>query len=545
MSAYQKDAVQLLQRKRFVICVLLTAILSYGFAAMNMTISVDDLHSDYYIGSGQTMLGAGRFTMTLLGALMNYSRNMIFNGTAIDLVSVALFAWAALNFCILMRRICGNAFTVNAATFFACFFISYPLIIEIWEYTGANLNVTFGYAAVSFALLLVHENLHGTRSWGRTLAACVLMMFVCAGYESLIIVYICGVFGVLFLQVIFGSQKEKTLAGILRQGICYAAVLLAGLLLQMAVHRLILIVGNIPAASNGARTISWFTRSPKEALLTAIAGNFEYLVLKGIIYFPITELLGACVVLLIAGICLCRKFGKVLLLPMFGMYGCLILLSFIQGGDPLYRTCQVFGFFVAFVAALLIMALEKLRYPRVKLLCLVLCGYLCFHQALYVNYFLTLNHQRSVAELNVVGEIGHDLQQGFDLSKPVVFVGTYRHTSEITEAASIPEDSLRWQIYQKAFLGCKPLSQVRFSEERLNRKLTESNIIYLIAFSIHAHTPTPMRELFSFQGYDIEPGSRDIYYDLGLNYVQENEVPAYPAPGYIRDAGDYIVVHLE
>lgn len=542
---YYHDALKIISKKRFIVFVTLTAMLAYGFSVMNPTISTDELHADYYIGSGQTMLGAGRFTMPLTGFLMNFSRNTYFNSLPIDLISIVLFIWAAVTFCVLFQRICGNAFTLNTAVFFTCFLISYPLIIEIWEYPSAHLNVCFGYLAIAFALLLIHHALHAQKAYGSFLWSAVLMMFVCAGYETMIVVYICGVFAVLFLQVIFGTETEKTLKGILLQGLCYAGILLVGLVLKILVHRMILTIGNVTPTDNGERSIAWFTRSPKDTLLTTLAGNYHRLLLNSIIYFPITELAGACIILLIIGIYCCRKYNKTIFLPLAGMYLSLILLSLIQGSIPIYRTCQVFGFFAAFVASLIVMILERLRFSKRKFCALLLCGWLCFHQALYVNYFLTLNHQRSESEITVVKEIGHDLQHGFDISKPVIFVGTHVLTDDILEAASIPEDSLRWRLYKTLFLASAPLSPARFNEATLNRKLPESNILSVLAFSIHAHTSAPMHQLFSYHGYDYIPADKDVYYDMAHDYIYANHIPAYPTPGYIQDAGDYIIVHLQ
>ena len=544
MKDYRKAVAEIANR-RYVICVLLTVLVAYGFAAFNPTISVDDLLVDYYIGSGQNMLGAGRFTMTLLGRLFNYTGSLPPNSYAIDLVAVAAFVWAAVNYCVLFRRICGDRFTDSAAVLFSCALISYPLIIEIWEYTAANLNVTLGYLMSSFALLLVYDFLHGKRDWWYLAAAAVLLMFICAGYESLVVVYIFCVFGILFLQAGWGDPDARKVKTIILRGLCYAAVLLAGLVLKVLVHRLLLVVCGVPAVTNGAREIFWFTRAPGEVLLTMLAGIFSKIFLKSIIYFPITELVLCCVAFFVTGILLCRKRGAGILLPWAGMLLSLFLLPLLQGSGPAYRTCQVYGVFVAFVLALAAMALDNLPFPKVRAAAFFLAGFLCLHQAIYVSHFLSLNHYRSEAENNIVADMGYDLQRYNTQNKPVIFVGSYYLSEDIVEAASIPEASLRWKLYRNINRKLWEITGLEWLNSAANiRQLPETVVQSVISFGEFCPGQISMKSLFSYNGYDYISADCDRYYESAVRFVEENAIPAFPAAGYIADMGECVVIHL-
>lgn len=550
MKNYRKDFWNI-ANTRYLICMAITALIAYGFAAFNPTFSVDDLQVDYYIGSEKAMLAAGRFTMTLLGVLFNYIKCLPVSASSIDLLATVAFVWAAVNYCILLRRICGDRFTDSVAVLFSCTLISYPLIIEIWEYTAANLCVTMGYLLVSFALLMMQSFLHGSKDWRFPAGAAVLLMFVCASYESLVVVYIFAVFAVLMLQVIFGSGDEKKVKTILLQGICYAAVLFAGLILEVLVHKLILFAGNMEPVANGARTILWPLLGFKEGMQTVLVGILSQVVLKGIIYFPITELLVACAVLLVIGVVLCKKYGASVLLPWFGCYLSLFVLPLLQAYEPMYRTCQVYGMFVAFTLALVGMALEKCRFSRIRAIAFFLAGFLVLHQAMYVNYFLTLNHYRSEAENRIVEDIGDDLQDNFPADKPVIFMGsplTLKSdiiNDQIMEAASIPERSLRWRAYRKiTWYLAYALDSYTLELDAENRKLPDTLINSVISFGIYSVHQKAMQDLFSFNGYDYVRADTDALIDETAEYVTRNNIPAYPQEGYIVDVGEYLIVHI-
>lgn len=548
---YSDELRSILSDRIFILCVLLTVVLTYGFATFNVTVSIDDLEGDRYVGSGNAMLAAGRFTITLLSVLFGYGAKVLQNAYAIDILAITGLIWSAANFCILFRRICKDAFTREAGIVFSCIFLSYPLMHEIWEYTGANLCVSFGFWADSIVLLLMYDVIHEHTPgrWKKILLSTVLMMFVCAGYESMVPVYIFTVFAVLALQVIYGSKKEKTLLEILRQGICYALVLAAGLVLRVVVHRVILFVTGIGYQINGATFIYWGNvpfRSILKHLLLTWTQNY---VLKGLIYLPITELVVTGILFLILGLCACRKHGITLLLPGLGMYASLVILSLLQGTVSQYRTCQVFGMFVAFVLMYLVIHAASWKHSALHSGLLILCCLLCFYQAQCNNDYMTLNHVRSQQEAYVVKDIGTDLVRDFDMRKPVIFVGSHDVSPEILEEASVSPDNMGWKLYQKLFLAVSDVltdpHSGSFMEYPLTRKLPQNNINSVIGYGISAFQQEAMQHLFAYYGFDYVLADCAVLQPEADAYVAENNIPAYPQAGYIRDVGEYIIVHIQ
>jgi hypothetical protein len=241
IKEYLEDVRKLLKSKIFVFSLFAIAVISFGYAAFNSSLSIDDTESDRYTGSGNAMLSAGRFTMLFWSVVQGRWENAFI----MDLVSIFMFAFACINLCILFRRVSNGKISLGALTVFSCLFISYPLMNEIWEYTGTNIVICGAFLLTSFSLLLIHSFLHGKKGKGAYLsliAAAVMLMFLCAGYESVVSVYIFFVFAVIALQIIYGEEKEKKFLEITKQGSLYAGLLVIGLLLRVIVHKILLAV---------------------------------------------------------------------------------------------------------------------------------------------------------------------------------------------------------------------------------------------------------------------------------------------------------------
>lgn len=545
MDNYIQELKSFLNNKKYMASVLLVCLLGYGFAMTQVTIGVDDLEMDRYFGSGQAMLRAGRFGHIIWNTL----RTRWATAYSIEFVAVLLFIWAVISFSIVYRRVSNGQISMEACTVFSCVLISYPLINEIWEYTRTSFNVCGGYLLVALSVLLVYNFLHSAkRRYWHLLAAPVLTMWICSGYESLVQVYVFTVFSILALQVIYGPEEEKRVCRMLLQGMLYAGVLAMGLVLRMVVHRIMLAVTGLTSEVNGAAEIMW-GQFPTAYLAEKLLWDFlrGYL-LKSIIYFPLTEVLIAGVVFVILGIWACRKHGAVLLLPGFGMLLSLFLLSLLQGTLSPYRICQVFGSFVAFTAMLVVIWAQNRSWKRLRRIPAVICALGCvlsLYQANYLNCFLYMNHLRSVEEVNVVRDVGRTLQAEYPQEKPVVFVGEYQLSPRILEAVSVSENSGAWRRFVRAFDKCAVRFGERFYYSYFERLLPDTNVQSMLTWALDAFEQEGMQTIFSYCGYDYTLiDNYEEIYPQANRYAVEQDMPAYPQKGYIADVGDYLIVRL-
>ena len=545
MKKYLDDVRALIKSRAYCFCVFAIALISFGYAAFNTSISIDDTEYDRYVGSGNVMLAAGRFGIWF----WSFIEGKWENSYLIDIFAVFLFVFACINFCVLFKRVSKGKIGIGALTVFSCLFISYPLMNEIWEYTGANACICGAFLLVSVSLLIIHSFIHSEKklkNWLSLGLTVPLMTLVCAGYESVVSVYIFFVFAILALQLIYGEEKEKKFLEFLKQGLIYAGILVLGLVLRIVIHKIILAVLNIPVATNGATEILWGTMPAKDIIVKLIDDWFVNYIFRGIIYMPLGILVLSGVTFVIMGIVAAKKHSPWILLLGAGMILSLVLLSLVQGIYSPYRTCQVFATFCAFTGMMLISAFPKGegKTKNVLRICaLTLCGLLCFYQASYLNYLLELNHRRSESEEAIIRQISYDLRSDFDRNKPVIFVGTHTLSPAISEAAYISPDSKKWIIYYRICEKYFTISGREFNPYCLTNKILDSNINSVINWSIYAFNQEPMTHLFNYYGCDYVPADYNTY------WTPANEagaaMPAYPQTGYIKDMGDYIVVKLQ
>ena len=281
-----------LKNAKFRAALGLTLLLSYGYAIATTRVSIDSLEGDRYIGTGGVMLSTGRFGMNLWAAVLGYGRAEPSYAFGIDLLAALLLALAAVSFCALLRKAAQDRISMFGYGLFACLFVSYPLMNEIWEYSGANVCVCGGYLLDAAALNLLWDARQPGVPWrGRALhmgAAALCLMVVCSSYESLAAVYVLAVFALLTLEQLLAAERPR-LAAVLTEGLWYAAALVGGLCLRVLVTSGIHLV--LPqAAANGATEILWafypFVYLAK-LLVKSILINYA---LRGCFYLPIAEL---------------------------------------------------------------------------------------------------------------------------------------------------------------------------------------------------------------------------------------------------------------
>ena len=73
-------------------------------------------------------------------------------------------------------------------------------------------------------------------------------------------------------------------------------------------------------------------------------------------------------------------------------------------------------------------------------------------QASYLNYVFTLNHIRYQEEKAAIEQIGYTLKNNYPADKPVVFVGEFEPSDNITEKVRVNENSIGYKIAKKPTL---------------------------------------------------------------------------------------------
>lgn len=537
MKKYKQELGSFLGKWYYTGFVLFIALLGYGYGATHPVVNIDTLLGDYYVGSGQVMLRSGRFGMTLWSRITGYGTSLFESSYIISVMAVVMLIWAAVHFCILFRRASGDRISMPAYTVFSACLVSYPLMNEIWEYQGANLIVCGGYWLASVALLLIDQQLRQRKiDFWMSVAAVGALTIVCSSYESLVPVYVFGVFCVLLVQELQLPDWKKHL----KQGLIYCLVLILGLLMRILCHKLILLLWHLTPMKNGDTKILWLeSESILKQLRYLIGSVVNNHFLAGFVYFPVGVFV-ICVIAVIISMIWNLVHKRVFAgLLEVGMLFSLEILSILQGYASYYRTCQVFALLVAFTC---MMAANRLRFKNAA--AFALC-FLCLHQSVYLSRISVLNSMRFEEEKQVIQNVGLELTAHHDLSKPVVFVGHYALNENITsqtEIARNPRGYLYFDLFQKKFNDLFP----QFYVDSNLWHLPANNIQSILNWGMLAYgSQEQMENLFGFFGYCIETmDNMPADQEEAERYARVTGMPSYPRDGYIAELDDHIVVKL-
>lgn len=525
--------------------VLFIAVICYGYSVVNTTVSIDGLEGNRYIGEGQIMLAAGRFGMKLLAAVLGYGYSTPVYQSCANFLAASFLVLAALQFCMLFRRIWKDKISMFGYGVFSCLFISYPLINEIWEYTGANVCVTVGCflsaAAVSLLYDVMQEpDFSNNRKFTRAFLAVLALLVIASSYESLIVVYVFTVFTVLSMQQLSGEilSVGKTI----RRGLCYAMPLAVAVVLRVVVHRFLLIVLDLTAQAGGATAIRW-TLLPFDVVLKDLIKNcILYYGVRACLYFPVLELVVSVVVFaFLFAVAIFRVRRPALALTGVGMLLSLVLLSILQGYYSPYRTCQVFSVMVALMGMTAYECISR-RYQgkRLTSLCGAALALLCLHQATYLNHLLVLDHQRSQEEANVIRTIGMDLERGFPDDKPIILTGNYTISQGIQDQVTAKTEEHPLYAWFQAKTGWETDSTIKYVDTNVNSVINWA----VTAFSEIGSLGSSAQKLFRYYGFDLLFEVSPELRQEALAYAEEANVPAFPQDGYIVETPEYILVNL-
>ena len=126
MKTYFEDVKSFIKNRTYFFSVLLIAIISFGYAVFNSSISIDDIEYDRYVGSGNVMLTSGRFGLWFWAFIQGKWETSYI----IDIVAVIFLVFSVINFSLLFKRISNHKIKSSTLTMFSCVFISYPLMLE-------------------------------------------------------------------------------------------------------------------------------------------------------------------------------------------------------------------------------------------------------------------------------------------------------------------------------------------------------------------------------------------------------------------------------
>lgn len=487
------------RKKGYWVPVLFFSISTYGYSIFSRTIGIDDLASDIYIGSGHVMIAAGRWGMVLWNKLAAIPRL----SPASDRLLATLFLMVAgiLLSCLFyhIKHELKDGMYVYKYTVLSCCLITYPILGEIWEYSGANYMSTGGMliSILTCFYLLTRR----TVRIKEILAAGAMMTLPMSGYEAGVLFYITLVCGLLFYR--FCVQGEKSRKNLYwKNAILYAAPLVIALFLRWGIGNLLRMILGVEKGHNGATGIIWGNAPFLDVLRKVIIDTVLNYVVNGIVYLPITFFLLAELFLISYSVCLAIKKKSGMVIAGGLLLGLSVfILPLIQGTFMQYRTAIPLSVLVSLSAFLLMDSVAGQGTVIKTVLASGLAFYLIWVQSAYLNSELALNNQRSENEMRTMSIIAQKILST-DADKPVVFIGEYDMGNYIRQAKKDYSDSIQGKLYEKAIDAFKN----RFGDYYYTffhlTEFPDSNVNSVINYS--AAVNGMMEKYLAYLGYDIQ-----------------------------------------
>lgn len=385
---------------------LLFSLLGYSFSIFNRTIHWDDLLKDYY---NEIML-SNRWGMVFWGIITGTSDLVPFTDRFLTLLFMVI---ASVLMSVLFFLLKNRSGDVLSYTVLSSMVLTFPLINEIYEYTGADLQYTGNLALMVLAFIYLTLK-RGESIWKVFFVATSLMILPASSYEVAIFSYITLLCAFILYKYCIIEQKHISLKQWIYENSYYLLPVIAAVIIRFVIAFLFRNIYDIPFNYGGSTSIN----HEETTFVYLIGSNMYRYFIAGLVYFPITVFVFSVVAFIFYVLFTLRRtlnfqitiLGFILIASVFS-------LTIIQGVCMQYRTAQAVTIFVSFVAFLFCEI--RVRYQLVINVSLL---FLCCHQAAYINNVLSLNNMRSNNEAACIRYIGFKLVSEFDIRKPVVLI---------------------------------------------------------------------------------------------------------------------------
>lgn len=524
-----KEVKQILTDKKVIIPIGVVMFLSYLYLWTHPSMGVDDTAMPRYLVEG-FLPHLGRSTMFLLEKIVHIAD---FTPVVIDVTGVVLMALAAAIFCAVLRRSTEYKIGTGACAVFVCFFISYPLINEVYVYYLHN-GLGIAYTLTVFAYYLIRFGDKKTALVG----ASVSLSFAIGCYETMAEVFLLVFFADTMVQILFASCECKWKEWFLLFGKC-CVVIIAAMLLKTALARVVLWVIDVePYFHSIGKEIKWlFAPDMWNTVMSMIRTFGRYYVLNATVNYGVTMFWVAMVILFLAGVCYSvRKKNMLLLLNTIGILGISWVISLIEGHIGAYRTMQTFPILIGLAMMLLYQWLQQVeRKVVVRNLGFVLLMIMLYNQVYETNKWYYVDYLKYEEEKNICHQLAYDIAKEATLDKRIIFVGRIKEYGIADTYMYVEHDSWQYRLFSKLDGSV---------DDNKKYEIVQNPAWYSVfdwgvdAFDEHA---TEIANFFAYHGHAIDVATREEKWSI-LESVQD--MPVWPKNGSIAETEDYVIVKL-
>ena len=207
MSEYKNQLLYFLKSKKYMISVIITLILSFGFAITHESMGIDDISFDRYINGGMYWLSQNRYGMWILYNILNLYEFTPFWTDFIVTISIGI---TALILCLFVRKNFSQVIKSDwVYVIFSCILISNPMINFYYTYQVSSISVTLCNILSIILGIIVYENYFNkkTKKLPLILLVGLALSVAISTYESCIQTYLVFVFLSMFLKSAINNKE--------------------------------------------------------------------------------------------------------------------------------------------------------------------------------------------------------------------------------------------------------------------------------------------------------------------------------------------------
>lgn len=558
MCKWKEDFLSFLNNRIYVLMLSLTAVFSYGFMITHQTIGIDDTPYMYYFEDGLNVI-VGRWFLYVLNKVFHVAE---FSPFITELAGVLILMVAVTVWCTLIYSVCGKRIPMWGYTFFACIFLSCPLISEVYTYYLHN-GVSVGYLSVGLSLCFMKEFVDGISGRGKVDkvlvrrllgigVAAAFFLFVAMGcYESFMIVWLVG-----FLALLFLERCERLTVKVFKSLVPGAIVAAIAIVMRSVMMHMCIVIFDLSALEDEAvqRSVAgmlgWMTQEGALAEF-AMAIKRMYVMYFAFMhaYLPIKIFVFASLLLVVFAVWKTfRQKDLWIGVLAIGIFVAAFLLVVIEGKATLYRAAQFLPLICGLGALMPAYMVESLKMRRVvygvlsKVSIFILCAIL-WNQCFDINQWFYVDWMKYEVAKDTMSQVAKELQAHYDTSKPVVFTGSYMPPEGVIGRAYASYGSEEYyKIKRLTDLLDKDLLD-KFNRGSYGVWVAQTPALSVIDWGFAAfENDAELVHFCEMHGYDLMANMDNALYEE--LQVKTANFPRFPQEGSIMDMGEYIVVHF-
>lgn len=530
------EFLKFLRNKKYMFFLIITVLFGFGYYFTYDSIVIDDTAMGRYYTEGR-ILRQGRWGAFVLTNLLNLTE---YNPFINKLGMVFCLITASILFCCIFKSASKNQLHSNSYIVFSCLFISYPLINEIMYFVASQWTISFTYVLVAITVWLLQKSDSNSKI-KKYLLAISLLAFSISFYEISVSIYIVLIVAFMTLQYLYNDNMNSSIVRYVKQGVPYVGTLLVSIILESVISRVFIWIYHEQGVF---RESLWLNQNLVITLKDLIKGIILNYILKGIAYMPILEFaIASCLVGIICVIlCIRRKWAGALLAVL--LWFASISLALAQGETAVSRAMQQsFAIFIAFTFMLLFQKMIT-SHKLIKNVGVILFSFIIIYQVTDLNKWSYVNFMRYEEELNVVKQIGYEIEKNYEVDKPVVFVGRRQLSHNIKQYTHMKYGSKDYKVL-KLILTKLPFS-ITLPERYLDEygyQYVESNGTSVINWGVYAFQDanSELLKFFAKNGYVFEQSTEEMFREGMREAVK---MPSWPKEGSIIENENYILVKL-